>query len=145
VRSGCPHKKRHILLIETHQAAISLEQIKIQLVAGEIVESQDRTKLDLLCPSIKIVPHAIRVAKLLATSRCMGLKIKVRRLFVQEKDVPMGCAHRRGSRADVIGDEGRIELERTIPGDLDVGLYPVEYGAQNAEGRERCVNVQAHD
>lgn len=75
----------------------------------------------------------------------MGLEIKVRRLFVQKKDVPMGCTHRRGSRADVIGDEGRIELERTLAGDLDIGLYPVEYGAQNAEGRERCINVQAHN
>ena len=59
----------------------------------------------------------------------MGLQVKVCRLFIQEEDVPMGRAHRRGSRTDVIGDEGRIELEHTIAGNLDIGLYPVEYGA----------------
>lgn len=75
----------------------------------------------------------------------MGREIKVCRLFVQEKEVPMGCAQGRGRRSDVIGDEGRVELERTLAGDPDIGLYPVKDGAQDSEGSERSVNVQAHD
>lgn len=61
---------------------IRLILTKNLLVGGEIVESHKRTKLDLLRPSIKIVPHAIRIAKLLAIDRRIGREIKVCRLFV---------------------------------------------------------------
>lgn len=124
---------------------IRLMLTKNRLVAGEIVESHKRTKLDLLRPSIKVVPHAIRIAKLLATDRRMGREIKVCRLFVQEKDVPMRCTHGRRGRADVIGDEGRVRHKHTLAGDLDIGLDPVKDGSQDSEGRERSVNIQAHD
>lgn len=119
--------------------------IKNRLVAGEIVESHKRTKLDLLRPGIKVVPNAIRVAKLLATSRRMGREIKVCRLFVQEKDVPMRCTHGGRSRADVIGDEGRVRYKHTVAGDLEIGLDPVKDGSQDSEGRERSVDIQAYD
>lgn len=124
---------------------IRLALIKNRLVAGKIVESHKRTKLDLLRPSIKIVPHAIRIAKLLAINRRMGREIKVCRLFVQEKDVPMRCTHGRRSGADVIGNEGRVRHKHTLAGDLDIGLDPVKDGSQDSEGRERSVNIQAHD
>lgn len=124
---------------------IRLILIKNRLVACEIAESHKRTKLDTLRPSIKIVPNAIRIAKLLATGRRMGRGIKTRRLFVEEKHVPMRCTHGRRSGADVIGDEGCVRHKHTFAGDLDIGLDPVKDGSQDSEGRERCVSIQAHD
>lgn len=75
----------------------------------------------------------------------MGREIKVCRLFVQEEGVPMGRAHWRGSRADVVGDEGRFVLQHTLAGGFDIGLDPVKYGTQDSEAREGGIDVHAHD
>lgn len=123
------HKKHHTPPpFELHQTTNPIN-VDDRLVAGEIVESNKRTKLDLLRPSIKIVPHAIRIAKLLATSRRMGCEIKVCRLFVQEKYVPMRCTHGRRSGADIIGDERRVRHKHPLASDFDIGLDPVKDGS----------------
>lgn len=57
----------------------------------------------------------------------------------------MRCTHGGRSRADVIGNERRVRYKYTLTVELDIGLDPVKDGSQDSEGRERSVNIQAHD
>lgn len=116
-----------------------------RLVALEIVESQHGAQVDLLGPRIEVVAHAVPVAQFLAVSRRILLGIEASGLLVQEEDVAVRRAARRGSRPDVVGDKRPAGVEGGRLGGLDTRLNPVEDGTQDTPGGERGIDIQTDD
>lgn len=138
----CPQVMRKPSLIITNWPS---HDHPANLVAVEVVESQHRTQTDLLSPGIEVVAHAVPVAQGLAIGRGIFLGLEASGFLVQEEDVAVRRAARRGSRADVVGDKRGAGVEGGSLSDLHAGLDPVEDRTQNSPGGEGSIDIQVDD
>lgn len=138
IRSNSSKLQSRILLTSASSAT---------LITRKVIARHNPAQPRLHLKSIKTIPRPLRYAQIPIHYCAVLLSNEPFRLLIQEEAVPMRPTARRRSRWPEVHDRGRPfrgECAGARGVGAEVGLDPMEYGAEDGEGNKGPVEVEAH-